>query len=97
VNVDVVAVDPSGVAVRTWERGVEGETLACGSGAVAAALVARRHGAPETVRVVPASGIPLTVNLPGPAEAPTGAVLEGDARVIFEGELRSEGVEGFPV
>jgi diaminopimelate epimerase len=95
-NFDIVALGSSELPLRTWERGVEGETLSCGSGAIAAALVARRQGAPETVRVVPASGIALTVGLPGPPDAPTAAILEGDARVIFEGELRNEGVEGFP-
>lgn len=94
-NFDVVALGASEIPLRTWERGVEGETLSCGSGAIAAALVARQQGAPETVRVLPASGIALTVGLPGPPDAPTAAILEGDARVIFEGELRSEGVEGF--
>jgi diaminopimelate epimerase len=95
-NFDVVALGAGEISVRTWERGVEGETLSCGSGAVAAALVARRQGAPETVLVVPASGIALTVELPGPFDSPTAAILEGDARVVFEGELRAEGVEGFP-
>jgi diaminopimelate epimerase len=96
-NLDVVALGTNEISVRTWERGVEGETLACGSGAVAAALVARQQGAAETVRVVPASGIALTVGLPGPSDSPSAAILEGDARVVFEGELRVEGVEGFPV
>jgi diaminopimelate epimerase len=56
-NVDVVSRDADGsYHVRTWERGVENETLACGTGAIAAALSARLAGAPETVRIVPASG-----------------------------------------
>lgn len=95
-NLDVVTLGTSEISLRTWERGVEGETLACGSGAVASALVARQQGAAETVRVVPASGIALTVGLPGPATSPRAAILEGDARIVFEGELRAEGIEGFP-
>jgi len=95
-NFNVLALGTSEISVRTWERGVEGETLSCGSGAVAAALVARQQGAAEPVRVLPASGIALTVGLPGPSDSPSAAILEGDARVVFEGELRAEGVEGFP-
>jgi diaminopimelate epimerase len=95
-NVDLAERRPDGVGVRTWERGVEGETLACGSGAIAAACVARRLGwVGGTVRVVPASGIPLLVDLPGPADAPEAAVLEGDARWIFDCTLAPEATEGF--
>jgi diaminopimelate epimerase len=95
-NVDLAERRPDGIGIRTWERGVEGETLACGSGAVAAACLARRLGwAGGTVRVVPASGIPLFVDLPGPADAPEAAVLEGDARWIFDGTLAPEATEGF--
>jgi diaminopimelate epimerase len=83
------------VLLRTWERGVEAETLSCGTGAVAAAFAARLQGAGATVDVVPRSGIRLTVALAGPREAPTGVTLEGDARLVLEGTLSSEGVEGF--
>ncbi len=95
-NVSLVERRADGIALRTFERGVEGETLACGSGAVAAAYVARRLGwAGASVRVVPRSGIPLRVEITGPADAPESAVLEGDARVIFEGTLGAEATEGF--
>lgn len=92
-NVDWVEIDPGDrVRIRTWERGVEGETLCCGTGAVAAALVARLAGAGETIRVVPRSGIPLRVELPGPAGGPLRALLEGDARVVLEGTVGDESV-----
>jgi diaminopimelate epimerase len=96
-NVDFVERTPSGaVRVRTWERGVEGETLACGTGAVAAAFAARLDGAAESITVVPRSGIALRVELPGDPHRPTAARLIGDARFVFEGSLAPEGIAAIP-
>lgn len=90
-NLDLVGPAAEGaLAIRTWERGVERETLACGSGAVAAAFAARRTGGGRTVRVLPASGVALEVELPGRAAAPDAAVLTGDARFVFDGILDPE-------
>jgi diaminopimelate epimerase len=94
-NLDVVGRRADGaVTIRTWERGVERETLACGSGAVAAALVARLGGAAERVSVIPASGARLEVDLPGPPHAPEAARLTGDARFVLEGRLDPEALAG---
>ena len=63
-NVNVVEVlGPGEARIRSWERGVEGETLCCGTGcAVAAAWLARTSGIPAwTLR--PAGGDPVTVTL----------------------------------
>jgi diaminopimelate epimerase len=97
-NVDVAAwLGPRVLALRTWERGVEGETLACGSGAVATAFAAALGaGSGGRLTVVPASGVPLGIELPGPPGAPEAAVLEGDARFVFEGEVDAEATSGFP-
>lgn len=96
-NVDVLSrSSPGEIRVRTWERGVEGETLSCGSGAVAAALVALSASGRTHVRVVPASGIPLDVSIPGLPAAPEAAILVGDARIVFEGILDPEAIAGFP-
>ena len=98
VNLDLVERKSEGrIHLRTWERGVEGETLACGSGAVAAAFAARQEGAAEELAVIPASGVRLRVGLPGPREQPQAAVVTGDARVIFEGTLGADAVRGFEV
>ena len=90
-NLDVVSWPGSGPAsIRTWERGVEGETLACGSGAVAAAHATRLAGGPERLEILPAGGVSLTVELAGPAGEPRQAILTGDARVVYEGRLPAQ-------
>ena len=63
-NVNVVEVMGPGVArIRSWERGVEGETLCCGTGcAVAAAWLAQTEGG-QTWQMLPASGEWVTLNL----------------------------------
>ena len=82
VNVEFVQIAGVGLLVqRTWERGV-GETQACGSGATAAAIIARKiHAFPETVRVQLRGG-DLTVTWPGDGAS---ARLCGPAAEAFEG------------
>ena len=82
-NVEFIAMVDDAVTVRTWERGV-GETLACGSGAIAAAAVAHRDlGASPIVRVELLGG-PLVVDV-----AADPATITGPADYVFEGELHS--------
>ena len=103
-NVNFVSVvGPDRIAVRTYERGVEAETLACGSGVVASAIVAAATGrvrAPASVVCETRSGAAFTVafnvdtrNGKGKGDEGGGASdvrLTGDAREIFTGELTKE-------
>jgi diaminopimelate epimerase len=74
-------------AIRTYERGVEAETLACGTGAVASAILLVSWGqAHEPVRLVTKSGRELTVTL----RRKSGlwySSLRGSAELVFTGEL----------
>jgi len=79
---------PQALAIRTYERGVEDETLACGTGAVASALIAARLGqAVSPVTVHTRGGEALTVYFTPQGEAFTEIFLEGDALVSYQGEL----------
>jgi diaminopimelate epimerase len=78
-------------AVRTYERGVEDETLACGTGVTAAALVlARKKAAASPVRLKARSGSLLKVHFTPHGNGFKDVFLEGDARIIYAGRLNSE-------
>ena len=76
---------------RTFERGVEGETLACGTGAVATAALLAAWGLPatEVIRLETSSGRELEVRFrPNPANpAHPVPVLAGEGRVVFSGHI----------
>ena len=69
------------IRIRTFERGVEGETLSCGTGATASAAVIHHLGLiGETVRVETEGG-PLVIYLQG------GTKMEGPADTVFTGKI----------
>jgi diaminopimelate epimerase len=83
--VDFVARLGAGrVAMRTYERGVEGETLACGSGAIASAIWAAAQGAASPVAVATAGGDELWVAFERSGEG-YDVRLTGPAEVAFTG------------
>lgn len=93
-NVNFVQVTGDGtIRVRTYERGVENETLACGTGATAAAIVANFALQPRTVRyAVSVPGGELAVRFshePG-TQTYTDIRLTGPARRVFGGVFDSE-------
>lgn len=75
--------------MRTYERGVEAETLACGSGAVASAIFLTTWGDAtlgSAVELVSSSGLTLTVRL-SRANDSWQPSLSGEGRVVFVGNL----------
>ena len=91
-NANFAAVlDNHTLRVRTYERGVEDETLACGTGSVASALIAARKGlveSPVDVRVQ--SGETLRIHFERTEEGFTKVYLEGNAKVVYQGMLWDE-------
>jgi diaminopimelate epimerase len=76
---------------RTYERGVEDETLACGTGMAAVALIlAARSAADSPVLVETRSGAVLKIHFRGQADAFSDLFLEGDARIVYRGNLNPE-------
>jgi diaminopimelate epimerase len=80
---------PNHISIRTYERGVEGETLACGTGMVACALV--HHlltGAPSPIYVDVVGGDTLTIGFQKNSDGSFSQVtLTGPADFVFEGEI----------
>jgi diaminopimelate epimerase len=82
-NVEFVRAEgPSELTMRVWERGV-GETLACGTGACAAAVAAVRLGGLRSPVTVHLAGGDLTIDVDDDLEV----TMTGPAEPIYEGEL----------
>jgi diaminopimelate epimerase len=78
----------SSVSVRTYERGVEAETLACGTGSVASAILASViHGIEPPVAVKVQSGETLDVGFIRNGVEYTNIILEGGASILFRGNI----------
>ena len=92
----VLPLEDGGFKVRTYERGVENETMACGTGAVASALVAAVKGrAASPVDIVTSGNDTLSVIfdlLDG--NTARNVYLKGPAHVMYNGELNSEALIG---
>jgi diaminopimelate epimerase len=88
-NVNFVQVlGPNQIRVRTFERGVEGETLACGTGVSASALIsARVHGFHSPVKVQVQGGDQLEVSFTRTGDEFADVQLTGPADFVFEGKM----------
>lgn len=92
VNHDDVDVETAIVEVRTFEKGVEAETLACGTGAVASAIVASSRYFPRATRIeVRMPGGNLNVGIARNGREITALYLEGPATVVYRGTLEYRG------
>ncbi len=88
-NVDFVEiVDSKNIKVRTYERGVEAETLACGTGVAASAIIAAltKHLVPH-IDCLTKSGEILRVYFEINKNKIKNVYLEGEARTLYEGRL----------
>jgi diaminopimelate epimerase len=96
-NVNFVVVrDERSIEVRTYERGVEAETLSCGSGVVASAVTSALFGRVQSpVSVFTRSGITYEVTFEIRNGYPDDVKLRGDARLIYRATMTPETLEGF--
>jgi len=81
---------PGSIAIRTYERGVEDETLACGTGMVACALIHHElTGSPSPVSVLVKGGDTLKVGFEEPNKSEyTNVTLFGPADFVFQGTVQ---------
>ena len=88
-NIDFVRFpSPQRIELRTFERGVEAETLACGTGALAAAAVGLMLGdSTLPLEVLTLGGFRLAIAGEVEDGAPVSWTLAGDARLLARGEL----------
>ena len=83
------------IAIRTYERGVEDETLACGTGVVASALTfALSENVDGPIGVLVRGGRELTVGFKRSGEQFSNVTLTGPADFVFEGTIESSSVAG---
>ena len=87
----VSVVDPSTIAIRTYERGVEDETLACGTGMVACALIHHElTNAPSPIAVQVKGGDTLRVGFEKVGDTYQNVTLLGPADFVFQGQVSIE-------
>lgn len=90
INVNFVAISDDKLTVRTYERGVEDETLSCGTGVTAAAIAATCHSLGKFTTQIYTLGGQLTVSFQ--KDTPISAshvVLTGSAVFVFKGYLHA--------
>ncbi len=83
-------IDDKRLKIRTYERGVESETLACGTGSVASAIVGNLlYGLKPPVEIIARSGSTLLVDFKKSGKHFSDVSLSGPAVVTFTGEFES--------
>jgi diaminopimelate epimerase len=91
-NVNFICQREQGhLAIRTYERGVENETLACGTGSIAAALItACKTNWQSPIHLLTRSEGPLTIYFKKDGNKFNDIYLEGDARIIYSAQLGAD-------
>lgn len=87
-NVNFYTVDKDKIYIRTYERGVEDETLACGTGSVATAISAflnKKISLP--ISLITWGGETLIVNFDVENQKVSKVTLTGPAKIVFEGKI----------
>lgn len=91
VNVNFVEEKPGMLLIRTYERGVENETLSCGTGVTAAALV---HASEKNIAsgpvIVQSRGGELRVDFERSKKGFENVSLEGPAEFVFQGKIKCQ-------
>jgi len=74
--------------IRTYERGVEAETLACGTGSVASAIIGSSlFDMSLPITILPKSRSPLVVDFERKGGLPVDVTLQGPAKIVYSGEV----------
>ncbi len=90
-NANFVGIQGGRLYVRTYERGVEDETLACGTGAVASAVLAASLGKLNPpIEVVTSGGDTLSIDFNLSGDTVENVYLKGPAHIIYKGELGAD-------
>ncbi|MBC7190272.1 diaminopimelate epimerase [Candidatus Aerophobetes bacterium] len=86
-NVDIVSLEEDAISIRTYERGVEDETLSCGTGAVACALISSlKCNLASPIRVKTKGG-ELKVLFENKESKFKNVFLEGKVNIVYRGVL----------
>lgn len=88
-NVNFIELaEPNTVRLRTYERGVEAETLACGTGSIAAAVVGHLvWNLTPPISVMPKSGVSLEIDFKHGGDGVRSVTLSGPAKIVFTGTI----------
>jgi diaminopimelate epimerase len=89
-NVNFIQKKGKAFAIRTYERGVEAETYACGTGATAAGIALYLANKAKPPVELMAKGGPLKIYFKAKGREVSDVWLEGNARVVSEGIINSE-------
>ncbi len=87
-NVNFISITDGEIRIRTYERGVEAETLSCGTGSVAAALVAYvTDGLRPPVKIITKENENLFVNFEVENQKVKNISLTGPAEIVYSGTM----------